>query len=62
MARAFAPVVDVADIVEEARARFLEECDYVLEARRQARFVELFAAHEAIAFLESTWTGAALGS
>jgi predicted unusual protein kinase regulating ubiquinone biosynthesis (AarF/ABC1/UbiB family) len=30
-------------VIEEMRARFLEECDYALEARRQARFAELFA-------------------
>ena len=49
MARAFAPGVDIAGVIEEAQARFLEECDYALEARRQARFVELFADHESIA-------------
>jgi predicted unusual protein kinase regulating ubiquinone biosynthesis (AarF/ABC1/UbiB family) len=58
MARAFAPGVDVAEIVKEAQARFLEECDYALEARRQARFVELFAGHASIAIPAATWTGA----
>ncbi len=48
MARAFAPDVDIAELLGEAQARFLEECDYALEARRQARFAELFAGHEAI--------------
>jgi predicted unusual protein kinase regulating ubiquinone biosynthesis (AarF/ABC1/UbiB family) len=33
--------VDVREMIDEARARFLEECDYVLEARRQRRFAEL---------------------
>jgi predicted unusual protein kinase regulating ubiquinone biosynthesis (AarF/ABC1/UbiB family) len=59
MARTFAPGVDVAEIIEEAQARFLEECDYALEARRQARFVELFAGHEAIAIpaVHPDWSG-----
>jgi predicted unusual protein kinase regulating ubiquinone biosynthesis (AarF/ABC1/UbiB family) len=59
MARAFAPGVDTAELIEEARARFLEECDYALEARRQARFVELFAGHEAIAIpaVHLDWCG-----
>ncbi len=59
MARAFAPGVDVAEIIEEAQVRFLEECDYSLEARRQTRFVELFAGHEAIAIpaVHSDWCG-----
>ena len=59
MARAFAPGVDIAEVIEEARARFLEECDYALEARRQARFVELFADHEAIAIpaVHLDWCG-----
>ena len=49
MARTFAPGLDIAEIIKEAQARFLEECDYALEARRQVRFVELFAGHEDIA-------------
>jgi len=59
MARAFAPGIDVAEIIEEAQARFLEECDYSLEARRQARFVELFAGHAAIAIpaVHLDWSG-----
>jgi predicted unusual protein kinase regulating ubiquinone biosynthesis (AarF/ABC1/UbiB family) len=59
MARAFAPGVDIAEIVEEAQARFLEECDYALEARRQGRFVELFAGHESIAIppVHLDWSG-----
>jgi predicted unusual protein kinase regulating ubiquinone biosynthesis (AarF/ABC1/UbiB family) len=60
MARTFAPGLDIAEIVEEAQARFLEECDYGLEARRQARFVTLFAGHEAIAIpaVHTDWSGA----
>jgi predicted unusual protein kinase regulating ubiquinone biosynthesis (AarF/ABC1/UbiB family) len=59
MARAFAPGVDIAEIIGEAQARFLEECDYALEARRQARFVELFAGHESIAIpaVHLDWSG-----
>ena len=59
MARVFAPGVDIADIIEEAQARFLEECDYVLEARRQTRFSELFAGHESIAIpaVHLDWSG-----
>jgi len=34
--------------IAHARARFLEECDYTLEARRQQRFAELFADHPVI--------------
>lgn len=59
MARAFAPGVDIAEIIDEAQARFLEECDYSLEARRQVRFVELFAGHETIAIpaVHLDWCG-----
>jgi predicted unusual protein kinase regulating ubiquinone biosynthesis (AarF/ABC1/UbiB family) len=59
MARAFAPGVDVAEIVKEAQDRFLEECDYALEARRQARFVALFADHASIAIpsVHLDWSG-----
>ena len=59
MAHAFVPGVDIAEVFEEAQARFLEECDYALEARRQARFVELFAGHEAIAIpaVHLDWCG-----
>jgi predicted unusual protein kinase regulating ubiquinone biosynthesis (AarF/ABC1/UbiB family) len=59
MARTFAPGLDIAEIIEEAQARFLEECDYGLEARRQGRFVELFAGHEAIAIpaVQMDWCG-----
>lgn len=33
------------DFLQEARSRFLEECDYVHEARCQERFAEIFAGH-----------------
>ncbi|MGC4116244.1 MAG: AarF/ABC1/UbiB kinase family protein [Myxococcales bacterium] len=48
MARAFAPGVDIAEVIGEAQERFLEECDYALEARRQQRFAEIFAGHPRI--------------
>jgi predicted unusual protein kinase regulating ubiquinone biosynthesis (AarF/ABC1/UbiB family) len=48
MAHTVAPGVNVAEVLEEAEARFLEECDYSLEARRQVRFVELYAGHRSI--------------
>jgi predicted unusual protein kinase regulating ubiquinone biosynthesis (AarF/ABC1/UbiB family) len=35
-------------MLEHVRQRLVEECDYSLEARRQARFGEIFAAHETI--------------
>lgn len=35
---------------DEVRARFLEECDYALEAKRLARFGELFAARRDLEF------------
>lgn len=59
MARAFAPGIDVAAMLEEAQGRFLEECDYALEAQRQARFVELFAGHPSIAIpaVHLEWSG-----
>jgi predicted unusual protein kinase regulating ubiquinone biosynthesis (AarF/ABC1/UbiB family) len=43
-----APGVNVEEFMAEAEARFLEECDYALEARRQIRFGEIFAGHAAI--------------
>ncbi len=43
------PGAHVEDFMEEAEARFLEECDYALEARRQIRFGEIYAGHPSIA-------------
>ena len=43
-----APGSDIDEVVTEARARFLEECDYAAELRHQHRFVELFAADPTI--------------
>ncbi|MCC6527406.1 MAG: hypothetical protein IT373_32460 [Polyangiaceae bacterium] len=41
-----APGVNVKELIAEAQAGFLEECDYALEARRQRRFGELYARHD----------------
>jgi predicted unusual protein kinase regulating ubiquinone biosynthesis (AarF/ABC1/UbiB family) len=48
LARVIAPGVDVAEMMKEAEDRFLEECDYALEARRQALFAELYRGHTSI--------------
>jgi predicted unusual protein kinase regulating ubiquinone biosynthesis (AarF/ABC1/UbiB family) len=42
------PGANVEGFVAEAEARFLEECDYALEARRQTRFAEIYAGHASI--------------
>ena len=39
----FYPGARIKDFIDEARRRFLEECDYLHEARIQARFAELYA-------------------
>jgi predicted unusual protein kinase regulating ubiquinone biosynthesis (AarF/ABC1/UbiB family) len=69
LARMVAPGVNVEEVLAEAEARFLEECDYSLEAKRQIRFRDLFAGHPSIAIpevhlqvcgkrvLTSTWAG-----
>ena len=44
-ARLTAPGMNLDEALAEAKDRFLEECDYALEARRQMRFRELFADH-----------------
>jgi len=43
-----APGVNVDEMLAEAETRFLEECDYDLEARRQTRFREIYAGHVSI--------------
>jgi predicted unusual protein kinase regulating ubiquinone biosynthesis (AarF/ABC1/UbiB family) len=48
MASLFYPGARIDDFIEEARERFLEECDYLHEAHSQQRFVELFADHATI--------------
>jgi predicted unusual protein kinase regulating ubiquinone biosynthesis (AarF/ABC1/UbiB family) len=45
LAALFYPGADVAPLIAEARARFLEECDYLREARSQERFGALFGDH-----------------
>jgi predicted unusual protein kinase regulating ubiquinone biosynthesis (AarF/ABC1/UbiB family) len=47
-ARLVAPGVNAEEALVEAQTRFLEECDYELEARRQTRFRQLFAGHMSI--------------
>jgi len=49
LARLFAPGSDVDEFVAEAEARFLEECDYEQERRRQSRFAVLYAGHPVLA-------------
>ncbi len=44
-ARLVAPGTNLDELLAEAQARFLEECDYALEARRQIRFGKLYADH-----------------
>jgi predicted unusual protein kinase regulating ubiquinone biosynthesis (AarF/ABC1/UbiB family) len=44
-----APGLNVEEMLGEAEARLLEECDYALEARRQRRFGEMFAGHASLA-------------
>ncbi|HEX7597569.1 MAG TPA: AarF/UbiB family protein, partial [Polyangia bacterium] len=44
-ARLVAPGMNVQELLAETEARFLEECDYGLEASRQIRFGEIFAKH-----------------
>lgn len=48
-ARLSAPGLRLDEVLAEAEQRFLEECDYALEARRQARFRALFEGHPFIA-------------
>ena len=49
MVRLFYPHARIDDFIAEARARFLEECDYLHEAHIQARFRELFTGHPVLA-------------
>lgn len=42
------PSARIDTFVSEARARFLEECDYPREARCQQKFADIFADHEVI--------------
>jgi predicted unusual protein kinase regulating ubiquinone biosynthesis (AarF/ABC1/UbiB family) len=45
LASLFSPGARIDALVREARERFLEECNYLHEARAQQRFSELFARH-----------------
>ncbi len=45
IAGAVTPTLDARPIVDELRARLLEELDYTIEAKNQQRFIELFAGH-----------------
>ena len=62
MARLMAPGADIGQIVDEARARFLEECDYALEASRQQRFGQLLDGDPDIAVpaVHPDWSSAAV--
>ena len=53
------PGANVAELMQEAEARFLEECDYALEAERQARFAAMYAGHASIAIpqVHFDWCG-----
>jgi predicted unusual protein kinase regulating ubiquinone biosynthesis (AarF/ABC1/UbiB family) len=55
-----APGADITEIVAEAEARFLEECNYALEATRQQRFAELYASHPVLAVpsVHPAWSAA----
>jgi predicted unusual protein kinase regulating ubiquinone biosynthesis (AarF/ABC1/UbiB family) len=59
LARTVAPGVNVAEVIDEAQARFLEECDYTLEARRQQCFFGLYTGHKAIRIpaVHPAWCG-----
>ena len=52
LARLIAPGAEVAEVIAEARERFLEECDYALERARQQRFAEIYRGHPSIAIPE----------
>ncbi|MGD0838909.1 MAG: AarF/ABC1/UbiB kinase family protein [Polyangia bacterium] len=51
-ARLVAPGLGLEEVLAEAKDRLLEECDYLLEARRQARFRDLYAGHPVITIPE----------
>lgn len=48
MAGLIAPGVEVKEVIAEARERFLEECDYTLERKRQLRFAEIYCGHPSV--------------
>jgi predicted unusual protein kinase regulating ubiquinone biosynthesis (AarF/ABC1/UbiB family) len=53
IASLFYPGAHIEAFIEEARSRFLEECDYVQEATRQNQFHELFSNHPVITVPEA---------
>jgi len=59
LARGIAPGIEVGEVIAEAQARFLEECDYALEARRQSRFAQIYAGHDLISIpaVHPDWCG-----
>jgi predicted unusual protein kinase regulating ubiquinone biosynthesis (AarF/ABC1/UbiB family) len=48
LAGVIAPGVEVEEMLAEARERFLEECDYALERKRQSHFAEIYRGHPCI--------------
>jgi len=48
LARMLAPGTDIQELIAEAEARFLEECDYTRERAHQQRFIEVYSAHPSI--------------
>ncbi|TNF37225.1 MAG: AarF/ABC1/UbiB kinase family protein [Deltaproteobacteria bacterium] len=59
MGALMAPGANIKETIVEAQERFLEECDYALEATRQRRFGELFADDPRIAVpaVHDAWCG-----
>jgi predicted unusual protein kinase regulating ubiquinone biosynthesis (AarF/ABC1/UbiB family) len=45
LAQLLAPGSNVGELVSEAQARFLEECDYTQERLRQGRFASIYGGH-----------------
>lgn len=48
MARLFYAGGDIRPMIQEARARFLAECDYLAEARAQERFAAIYSGHPVV--------------
>jgi predicted unusual protein kinase regulating ubiquinone biosynthesis (AarF/ABC1/UbiB family) len=48
LAGLLAPGANVKEMIAEAEARFLEECDYAAELRRQEQFRALYASHDTL--------------
>ena len=60
LARLLLPGGDVETMVAEARERFLEECDYVQEARNQSLFADLYRGDPdlSVPAVQPRWCGA----